>query len=472
MSNEQNMENQPKGRKAEVLDKLKKNKGKVFALTVLAVLVLGALNNKDNGEKAASNVGYSKVDTGKASESVDPEYAEDVREANRRAAAEAEERGGNFMGTLPPKSLSEQDMFKTASAPTDDLAGNAASAPAVNVANPEQYQTRVEVHEIKTIKEVPVPVDVKYDWRKDPSLINYFDNEGVAGGQGMTAAGTDLFTRGASGSASNQQNGINNTANVEITSNGRSVYSGSSSISADGVQGGVAGSGSVSGAAGYGFGANQSQQQQAQVTLAKVGDLSPSILQTKIVSTNGGSVVRGQIVAGTLKGGVLTGTYTQQGNAVSINFKTLNLPGVSQSIPINAVALDYNEASTALASSVNRYIFPRLLGTLVTAFGARYAQILSGNNSYANSRSVVNEITGNATQIIESGSNPKTTKQIFREAGAQTISEGANMLNGLIPTEAKVTVDSNLPFGLYFTSDLIVDKKIADEMENQRMFGR
>ncbi|WP_304333828.1 DotG/IcmE/VirB10 family protein [Conchiformibius steedae] len=440
-------DNQQAPQRPSVRERVQQHKGKIgLALlgTMVGVMALGAMSG--NQDKKNVQMRADAVDSGRAADATDPAHLQAIKEYDEQRAAAASAAGASHMDTLTAKTASAAADPFAASQPQQPTAASSPS-PDGGYPPPQPVQPVVQTQTVEIIKEVQVPVVAPYDWTQDSSLLTYFVNGQPTGGNYAQPAVQQQAQQGQQ-----RQDGF---GFVQNASHKQAQQQQAQAVPSNHQQAGVVPQQTA---------AAQDRQPappENQITLIRVGDLSPASLQTPIVSTEQ-SVVRARVVSGPLKGAILTGQFQQGQNSVAVTFNRMTLPNVPNSITINAVALDYKKASTALATSVNRHIPERFLGTLISAFGNRYAQALAGNNNVSSTRTVINEATGQATQISDSGTRRKTSKEILREAGADSVAQTTAMLNELIPQTPTVKVKRDLEIAVYFMEDLNVDAQTAD----------
>lgn len=473
-------QNEPK-KELSAADKimLKKQKGGfltkkkiIIGAVFLSMLVIAGGMNEKNKDSKNVKLKNNEIDTGQQYENANAEQIETSKKIDELRAEKASQVGSSHVDKLQPKAASAAtppDIF----ADENKAAVAAASTPSKNsldtnagidsIGAAQQPQIRNVV--IETVeKEVPVIIKAEYDWRKDPNLINYFVN-----GQPINNGGAQN-----NGQGGNQQNGGGQQGNELVSDFAfntayKDQQAEKQQAAAEAIrQGGQQGQGGNNAQTNA---TNTPAQEQIapNVVLARVGDLPPALLLTPIVSTHN-SHVRAKIYGGALNGGVVTGTFEQTDTAIAIKFNRLTLPNVPRSIEIEAVALDYETASTALATSVNRHIPARFLGELVKEFGNSYANALAENNNNANSRTIVNENTGAVTQIVEATTQRKTTREIVREAAANSVRSGTEVLLENIPKKPTVKVKGDLPLGVYFLKDLEIDGETAKLLNKQPVY--
>jgi len=106
-----------------------------------------------------------------------------------------------------------------------------------------------------------------------------------------------------------------------------------------------------------------------QIPLVKAGTIMFGVLDTSVNSDRAGPVMA-TIVSGKFKGGKLMGSLSRTGDGqrVILHFTQLTMPDWPQTVPIDAVAMNPDDAQTAIASSVDNHYLLRY-GSL---FGASF----------------------------------------------------------------------------------------------------
>ena len=182
-------------------------------------------------------------------------------------------------------------------------------------------------------------------------------------------------------------------------------------------------------------------------TLSKAGTIFNAILETGINSDEP-SPVLAKIVSGDLKGTTLIGQIGQVGEKVVVQFSTANIPGMPNSVRINAVAVDSNTSRTALASDVDRHYFKKYGIMFASAFLGGFADAIGQSNR----TSIVSPLGG--TTVVQ---GPMSSKDINRQAlgsvGKAIASSTGKEIEDLKPT---ITVNSGIAVGILLMDDLIV----------------
>jgi intracellular multiplication protein IcmE len=171
----------------------------------------------------------------------------------------------------------------------------------------------------------------------------------------------------------------------------------------------------------------------------KAGSIMYAVLLTAVNTDEPGPVLA-KIVEGKFKGARLIGTLSNQGQRVLLSFNTMTLPNVSQSIPINTVAIDSNTARTALSSRTDNHYWLRYGTLFASAFIQGYGQsFLTYGNSLFNFNN--KPIDYSPTQRMYIG---------LGQVGTQY----ASALGRVFNTPPTVHVYSGTPIGILFVADL------------------
>ena len=389
----------------------KKNIKKIAILAGAFALVgvgMYSCSGSSNNEQANVQTVGAQNGTGKPIDSQDKEYIDNIKERNASDAEKALEAGKSHVDTAYNKlaeNVDENDFITRAQTASEQVLGaqTASEAQPIN----QVVEQRV------IIKEVAVPETQAYDPLKDPALLTLLNNN-------RTPRTFTLTT------VSNREQ---RTAQAEAIAKANEEKRAEAEKAA--------------------------QNTDDTIVVAKVGDLIPATLQTPINSTRP-SVIRAVIESGPLAGSVLTGTYQNNGTSVSVTFTSLNSPLFKQSIPINGLAMDYQTASTALASSVNRHIPERIIMAFAGSFAKGFSEAIKNNNTTVTERTV-DDGRGNQSTIKTSGTRPKTTREINKESAAVAIDETADVINELIPKTPTVKVNANMEIAVYLSEDLVLN---------------
>lgn len=191
--------------------------------------------------------------------------------------------------------------------------------------------------------------------------------------------------------------------------------------------------------------ASAKTQALSNPVFVKAGTVMFGVLDTGINSDEQ-SPILATIVQGPLKGAKLMGTFTRVDKKVVLNFTTMGLSQLPNSLSINAVAIDPNTARTAMADNVDNHYFLR--------YGTLFASSF---------------LSGLGTAIAESGSTTSFSIAGFSETNA-SFSPGEEALIGLgqvgktyasvmgsnFQTPPTVTVDSGAGIGILFMADATI----------------
>lgn len=398
-------------------------------LTVFASIYAGSASQNTPGSgrvEAQSGAG----DTGNPPDSQDEKYNQEVRKRNDTEEIEAFNNGGSHIPT-PTNGLGQLPQENPNDFLGKDNAGiGVASQPVTTEVTPPQMpasEPQLKYAVTETIRYVPVAKEEAYNYRKDASLVSYLNSTEKPRAFSFNDSGMQARKAREEAAAQAQAQQVAN-------------------------QGGTNESGTETATATNGM-----------VTLHKVGETTPLELMGSLDSSRP-SVVRARVLSGDLKDAIVTGSFQQQGKTLSVTFNRINLKGVPQSLPINAVAIDYDSASTAMATSVNTYLPERLLTGFISTAAKSIADLWRNNNVTSTSSSNFNNQSSSSwttTQTV-----PKSNRQIFKEAGAEALGTATSEIEKLVPQQPRVKVDvSKLAIGLYFTEDFAVSAQVKRQMD-------
>ncbi len=179
----------------------------------------------------------------------------------------------------------------------------------------------------------------------------------------------------------------------------------------------------------------------------KAGTIMQAVLLTAVNSDEPGPVLA-EIVQGKFKGARIMGTLSNQGQKVLLSFNTLSMPKLSESVPINTVAIDENTARTALSSDTNNHYWLRYGTLFASAFIQGYGQ------SFINSAPNYNiSLFPPPIPDQPAKSNLSPRDRIFVGLG-QVGLQYSSVLKNIFNTPPTVKVFSGTPMGILFLSDL------------------
>lgn len=175
----------------------------------------------------------------------------------------------------------------------------------------------------------------------------------------------------------------------------------------------------------------------------KAGTVMFGVLITSINSDQPGPVLA-TIVNGRFKGGRLVGSLTNQGDTILLSFNLLTLPNVSNSISINAVAIDENTARTSFSSRTDHHYWLRYGSLFAASFLQGYAQATLTSGTTVTS-------TGLATNTTTPDLSPSGKFMVaLGNVGTRYSSVVGNVFN----TPPTVYVDSGTAMGILFLTDV------------------
>lgn len=185
----------------------------------------------------------------------------------------------------------------------------------------------------------------------------------------------------------------------------------------------------------------------------KAGTIYNAILETGINSDEP-SPVLAKIVSGPLKGTRLIGQMNLSGEKVVVEFTTASIPNFSESIGIDAIAVDPNTSRTSLASDVDRHYFLKYGVLLGATFLSGYAEALTENNQIC----TVNR-DGNLVCQNSNNGGKTSTKDLNRKAlgavGRELADSTKSQFGNIRPT---ITVDAGSAIGVLLMQDLFEEK--------------
>jgi intracellular multiplication protein IcmE len=184
-------------------------------------------------------------------------------------------------------------------------------------------------------------------------------------------------------------------------------------------------------------------------TIIKAGSILYATLDTA-VNSDEKSPTLATIVSGPLKGSKLIGDFVLVGEAVELTFKTINIPQLTSSVPITAVAIDPDTARTALAHNVDNHYMLRYGSLFASSFLSGVASAISSAGSTSSSGAGGLAVTH----------NPLSNAEIVEVAlGNVGTAYAANMGDNFkrLPT---ITIEGGAPIGVLITSDLNLPEKL------------
>ncbi len=123
------------------------------------------------------------------------------------------------------------------------------------------------------------------------------------------------------------------------------------------------------------------QNAAANGAVLKAGTVMFAVLDTGINSDNLNSPVMAHIVTGPLKGAKLMGQFSRSDTKVQLQFNIANIPSVTNSVGISAVAIDQNTAQTAVSGNVNNHYLLRYGSMFASAFVSGISDAMQSGGS-------------------------------------------------------------------------------------------
>lgn len=178
----------------------------------------------------------------------------------------------------------------------------------------------------------------------------------------------------------------------------------------------------------------------------KAGTVLFAVIDTAINTDDKGPILA-TIVSGKMQGGKVIGAFTHADyeEAVIIQFSTMSLPKRTNSIGIQAVAIDPDTARTALASDVDHHYFLRYGSLFASAFISGYGKAITQQGTTTTS-----PLTGTTTTTTP----PLDNKEKFLAALGEVGTAWAGQIKPIFNTPYTVTVDQGTGIGLLFLSDV------------------
>lgn len=183
----------------------------------------------------------------------------------------------------------------------------------------------------------------------------------------------------------------------------------------------------------------------------KAGDILFAVLNTSVNSDEPGPVLA-TIVAGKYKGSKLIGaiqappsiTGVKQ-SAVTLTFNTMNVPSLSNSTSISAVAIDPDTARTALASDVDKHHMQRYGTLFASSFLEGYGSAITQSGS------ITFQPTSGGTTTFQQELNPS---EQFMAALGEVGSKWGQQMSDIFNRPYTITIDSGVSMGILFLDDV------------------
>lgn len=179
----------------------------------------------------------------------------------------------------------------------------------------------------------------------------------------------------------------------------------------------------------------------SQVFTAKSGDIMYAVMSTEVDSDMPGPIMA-TVVSGRLKGAKLVGSFAVAGEGAQISFNMINLPQLSKSSGIQAIAVDPDTAKTALASEVDHHYLLRYGSLFASSFLKGFATAISSEGSVVTNGD-------STTQTV----SPKSTRERTMIGLGEVGTEYAKSMSSNFERPITVKVKKGTGFGLLFVSD-------------------
>lgn len=190
-----------------------------------------------------------------------------------------------------------------------------------------------------------------------------------------------------------------------------------------------------------------------QASLVKAGYIGFAVIDTSVNSDQIGTPVLAHVVEGPLKGSKLLGGFTREGDYIVVKFNLMSMPNRSNSISINAYAVDGTTAQIALASDVNHHYIERYGSLFAAAF-------LQGFGTYFSNQNQNQQIclSGQAAGLlpcfsISNNNQPSIRSAAFSGIGQVGTALSANMAS-VFNRPPTIKLYQGTGVGILFTNDV------------------
>jgi intracellular multiplication protein IcmE len=195
---------------------------------------------------------------------------------------------------------------------------------------------------------------------------------------------------------------------------------------------------------------NNNKQFGAQLPSAppavKAGTIMYAVLMTRVNSDEPGPVLA-HIVEGKFKGARLMGNLSNLGDRVLLQFDKMNLPAMTETLPIKTVAIDQHTARTALSSMTDHHLISRYGSLFVSSILQDYGKAVQQSGAQI----VPSPTPGGLPQIIYPALTP--WDKLF--VGLGTVgSQMGTAIGSQFNRPPTVHVYSGAPIGILFIEDL------------------
>jgi intracellular multiplication protein IcmE len=200
--------------------------------------------------------------------------------------------------------------------------------------------------------------------------------------------------------------------------------------------------------------AKTTDQEKPPAATIKAGDVMFAVLITAINSDEPGPIMA-KIVSGPFKGAKLVGNIqpgptlpgTNGPTALTLNFRSMNVPDLDNTVTINAVGIDQDTARTAVATDVDHHYFLRYGSLFASSFLQGYGQAITQSGSIT-----FNSGTGEQTTFAQQLSPQQEFLAAFGQVGQQWGEDLGNILD----RPNTIYVDSGTGLGILFLGDIAI----------------
>lgn len=200
---------------------------------------------------------------------------------------------------------------------------------------------------------------------------------------------------------------------------------------------------------GVASGAATAQVATAGRVVIKAGDPPDYGQLTTGVNTDEGGPVTAKVVSGALAGATLLGKAEVGSNnaqKTGIHFTTASIPGQTNSIAIDAWAIDPDTARTAIASNVDNHYLLRYGSLFASAFLGGYGDaLIKGGQSQQ-------LVATNSGAIVQT--DPYSSKQLLLAGVGNVGKQLSTNMGNVFNRPATIEVANNIGIGILFMADV------------------
>lgn len=186
--------------------------------------------------------------------------------------------------------------------------------------------------------------------------------------------------------------------------------------------------------------------------IIKAGTVLYAVLETALDSDQAGTPVMASIVTGQYQGAKLLGTFARENDALVLQFTSMSLPNMPNSISIQAFAIDGQTAQNALASSVDNHYLLRYGSVFAAGFLQGFGNAYNPNN-YGNPCAGTSPGANCNVTINSGGTVPASSTAIYQGLG-QVGTNLATAMQANFNTPPTVTLNQGTGMGILFMQDV------------------